>query len=124
MTSFFVAGGELRPGDGGAGAAIREFAVENLTLGSSGSVWVNLDPSTGASDLVRVENVASLGGILFINLGSEPTVGQSFLIVENFGSDPVVDQFRNDLTVVGFWGMIDLFRLVSLTMQTMGMTWQ
>lgn len=119
-----MAGGELRPGDGGAGAAIREFAVENLTLGSSGSVWVNLDPSTGASDLVRVENVASLGGILFIKLGSEPTVGQSFLIVENFGSDPVVDQFRNDLTVVGFWGMIDLFRLVSLTMQTMGMTWQ
>lgn len=94
-------GAELRPGDTALEASLGQFNVGTLMLESNSTLTIDLDPSSNSSDSVRAESVSGLSGTLNLQLQSLPTEGQSFLILENDGSDPVIGGFLNESGIAG-----------------------
>jgi len=89
----------LRPGSaagvpsGNDTHAVGVLQTRSLTL-AGGSYDVDLDPH-GASDLVLVKGDASISGALNVSLPSVPALGQSFVIIDNDGTDKINGTFTN-----------------------------
>ncbi|WP_374468925.1 SwmB domain-containing protein [Phenylobacterium sp.] len=79
-----------------AGESPGLLSTGNLTLASGGTLEQEIDgASTGQFDVVDVTGTVTLGGaILDVQLGAfTPTVGASFVIIDNDGADGVVGTF-------------------------------
>ncbi|MGB7325152.1 MAG: trypsin-like serine protease [Rubripirellula sp.] len=88
-------GAELRPGDSALSAAVGEFATGDLVIDTNSLLTIDLDPTSGLADRVNVSGTLQLAGMLNLNLLSAPVGGQSFLILDNDGSDAVMGTFAN-----------------------------
>ncbi len=88
-------GAELRPGDSATTASIGNFASDNFLLGAGSLLTIDLNPTAGTSDRVNVMGTLQLAGMLKLNLLGAPLGGQSFLILDNDGSDAVIGSFAN-----------------------------
>ena len=98
-------GATLAPGDTAAGGGLGTFTTGNLTLTSGGDLAIALDPAAGSGDLLNVFGTASLGGgDLLLSLLSQPTAGQSFLILANDGTDPITGLFAQGSLVSASFG--------------------
>jgi hypothetical protein len=86
-------GGELKPGDNANSDAIGTFKAGNLTLEADSMLTIDLDPLQEVFDQLIIDGTIELGGLLGINLKSAPTIGQSFLIINNDLTDLVNGQF-------------------------------
>ena len=84
------AGAQLSPGANGVGA----LSVGDTTLNAGSSLVIDLDPAAGANDVLNVTGAVSLGGAnLVLDLLSAPATGESFDILTNDGSDPILGEF-------------------------------
>ena len=83
-------GAQLSPGASGVGA----LSVGDTTLSAGGGLVIELDPAAGANDVLNVTGAVSLNGAdLVLDLLSAPTTGESFDILTNDGSDPILGEF-------------------------------
>ena len=98
-------GATLAPGDTAAGGTVGRFTTGDFTLTAGGDLAIELDPAAGLGDLLNVVGTAALGGgDLLLSLLSQPTAGQSFLILANDGGDLVSGLFAQGVLVGGTFG--------------------
>lgn len=105
-------GGVLSPGVGGVGT----LGVGDTTL-SAGSIFaIDLDPTNSLADLLNVTGTVSLNlSDLVINLLSAPTIGQSFDILNNDGSDLISGLFAQGSAVDALFGGLTYHFLIDYT---------
>ena len=92
-------GGTLAPG---LGASFLTITAQGYRLASAGLLEIDLLGEIAGTEYdrlvitggVNLNSNAGLGGILDLVLGFGPTMGTSFLIIENDGTDAVVGRFR------------------------------
>ena len=95
---------ELRPGDSAMAAETGTFATEDFFLGLASTLTIDFDPMLGQFDALEVTGSTDLNGLLNLNLFSAPMTGDSFIIVNNDGSDAVIGSFLNPGFVTGMFG--------------------
>jgi hypothetical protein len=82
------AGAQLSPGANGVGA----LAVGDTTLGAGSGLVIDL--GHGVNDVLNVAGAVALNGAdLILDLLSAPTMGESFDILTNDGTDPISGEF-------------------------------
>ena len=81
---------ELRPGDSAAGTELGSFTVGDAELGADTLLTIDLDPMANQWDRLIVDGTIRIASDLGLNLWSAPTLGQTFLIVENDGTDAII----------------------------------
>ena len=112
--SFDTAGGDLLlvPGVGGVQPLTvnRDVTVDNLSFGSGAKLAVHINGTTvdGGYSQLNLAGMVDLTGVLLTLSGTyTPTVGDSFTIVNNDGSDPVLGTFMGlpeGATILNFLG--------------------
>jgi hypothetical protein len=80
------------------------FATEDFFLGLASTLTIDFDPMLGQFDALEVTGSTDLNGLLNLNLFSAPMTGDSFIIVNNDGSDAVIGSFLNPGFVTGMFG--------------------
>ena len=94
--------GNLNPGEPGSTGIL---STGNLAFAPGGSLTVDLNSPTqaGASyDQLNVTGSVALGSVpLTLNVTGSLNVGDSFVLIQNNGADPVVGTFAGGSTVVG-----------------------
>jgi hypothetical protein len=103
------AGAQLSPGANGLGT----LTVGDTTLSAGSGLVIDLDPTDGENDLLNVKGAVALNGAdLVLDLLSAPTRGESFDILTNYGTDPILGQFSEGSQVTGmFDGQAYSFRI-------------
>ena len=103
------AGAQLSPGASGVGA----LTVGDMTLSTGSGLVIDLNPTTGESDVLNVKGTVALNGAdLILDLLSAPTRGESFDILTNDGIDPIFGEFSEGTQVTGmFDGRAYSFRI-------------
>lgn len=97
------AGAELRPGDSAGAAGVGAFSAGGLTL-AGGGITLDLDPGAGNGDLIDVTGGVDLLGVLTLNLLSAPTAGDTYVFIDNDGTDAVTGTFANAAAVNAMFG--------------------
>ncbi len=98
-SQIYVNGGRIQPGSVATPGHIR---LDNLTIYDGGSppydsrfvVKLNGTQAGTTYDQIQVNGTVNLGGNLILSLGYTPSLSDSFLILDNDGSDPIVGSFR------------------------------
>lgn len=91
----------LRPGlEGSPSDPVRHFngflQTKSLTLAGSLDINVDMNQQPGLSDRVQVKGTVSLNGALNVSVpGAVPAFGQSFVILDNDGTDKINGTFTN-----------------------------
>jgi hypothetical protein len=94
------AGAQLSPGANGVGA----LTLGDTTLSAGSGLVIDLDPTDGENDLLNVKGAVALNGAdLVLDLLSAPTRGESFDILTNDGTDPILGQFSEGSQVTGMF---------------------
>jgi hypothetical protein len=103
------AGARLSPGANGVGA----LTLGDTTLSAGSGLVIDLDPTDGENDLLNVKGAVALNGAdLVLDLLSAPTRGESFDILTNDGTDPILGQFSEGSQVTAmFDGQAYSFRI-------------
>jgi hypothetical protein len=103
------AGARLSPGANGVGA----LTLGDTTLSAGSGLVIDLDPTDGENDLLNVKGAVALNGAdLVLDLLSAPTRGESFDILTNDGTDPILAQFSEGSQVTAmFDGQAYSFRI-------------
>jgi hypothetical protein len=103
------AGAQLSPGVNGVGA----LTLGDTTLSAGSGLVIDLDPTDGENDLLNVKGAVALNGAdLILDLLSAPTRGESFDILTNDGTDPILGQFSEGSQVTAmFDGQAYSFRI-------------
>ncbi|BCX48052.1 hypothetical protein HAHE_19600 [Haloferula helveola] len=88
------------------GASVGALTVSGALAMSSGSELEMEIDGTPANqhDVLQVNGSVQLGGALLLDLGYAPTIGDSFVIIENDGADPVVGTFSDGAAVSATFG--------------------
>jgi hypothetical protein len=104
------AGAQLSPGASGVGSLT---AGGDTTLSAGSSLVIDLDPTSGDSDVLNVQGTVALNGAdLVLDLLSTATTGESFDILTNDGTDPILGEFSEGSQVTGmFDGKAYSFRI-------------
>jgi hypothetical protein len=94
-----TAGGVVSPGIAGPGT----LTTGNIALGSNAVLQADINGTGGPADQVAVNGSVDLtGSTLHLIVNGPLAVGNSFTIINNDGSDPVVGQFASGTTVTAF----------------------
>lgn len=97
-------GAAFRPGDSADATGVGTFSTGDLTLDPGSLLTLDLDPTADAADQITVAGTLSLAGTLEVTLLSIPVLGDSFIIIENDGIDPVAGLFTNGVNVSSIFG--------------------
>ena len=104
-----ASGGTLAPG-----TSVGTLRTGNLSLASGGTVLFELDSTSNiGADRINVTGTVNLnGGNIVLSLLSEPSLGRTFVVLQNDGTDPITGVFAQGGTVAGtFNGSTYLFAI-------------